>query len=44
MSDKSYTPSRGTYLQKLPITDFTGEGVIQCDAPFVENTFVDDCK
>ena len=44
MSDKWYTPSWGTYIQKLTVIDFTGEAIIQCDAPFVENTFVDDCK
>ena len=36
--NKGYFPTKVT-----SIIDFT-ESVIQCDAPVVENTFVDDCK
>ena len=40
MLDKSYTSTKGIYLQKLPLYWlFIDEPVTQCDVSVVENTF-----
>ena len=44
ISDKSYVPTRGVYLQKLPHVLTWDEPVVQYDISVLENAFFDDCK